>query len=192
MPCPEKFKESLLLFRVDPSIAGRILDGYEDLVSSSPKTRRAAFFSRAASILDEGLGWQDRRELMEFNACCKGGQRANVIKEFVADNSSLSLAEKITALVDVPNMGRPYLHADGTIIAHIDYLVDGKFHCPCPNFHQLKITERISSTYCLCCAGHFRHHYQKALGIRLETKEIVSSPLESGGKRPCVIAFTQI
>ena len=192
MPCPEKFKESLVCFHVAPSISERILDGCGDLVSSSPKKQKAAFFARAVAILDECLEWEDKCGLMEYNACCKGGLRAAVVKKFASDNSGLSLAEKIAALADIPNMGRPCLHADGTIFARIEYLIEGKFHCPCPNFHRLKMTERVSTTYCLCCAGHFKHHYQKALGIRLETKEIVSSPLESGGERPCVIAFKQI
>ena len=33
--------------------------------------------------------------------------------------------------------------------------------------------------YCLCCAGHFRFHYQKALGIKLRVKKIVSSAFDS-------------
>jgi len=191
MPCPEKFTESLARFAIDPVISERILDGFHDLVSSSPKARKAAFFSRATAIVDDCLEWEKKCELMEYNACCKGGQRATAIKKFAKDHSSTDLAGKIIALADVPNMGCPRLHADGTITAHLMYMVDGAYRCPCPNFHLLKMAVPVSPTYCLCCAGHFKHHYQNALGVRLKTKEIVSSPLSSMGRQPCVIAFVQ-
>jgi hypothetical protein len=30
-------------------------------------------------------------------------------------------------------------------------------------------------SYCLCCGGHFVFHYQKALGLKLRVKEVVTS-----------------
>jgi hypothetical protein len=30
-------------------------------------------------------------------------------------------------------------------------------------------------SYCLCCGGHFKFHYQKALGLKLRVKEVVTS-----------------
>jgi hypothetical protein len=44
-------------------------------------------------------------------------------------------------------------------------------------------------TYCLCCAGHARRHLQKLLGVTLTTREIVSSPINSRGQRPCEFIF---
>lgn len=41
MPCPEKFRESLLRFQVPQEMIQRVNEGYEDLVSSSPVQRRA-------------------------------------------------------------------------------------------------------------------------------------------------------
>jgi hypothetical protein len=69
------------------------------------------------------------------------------------------------------------------------WFVDGKFKCACPNFNKLKDIPTVSSTYCLCCAGHFRYHYQNMLGVKLKTKEIVSSPLDSDGNNPCAFIF---
>ena len=40
-------------------------------------------------------------------------------------------------------------------------------------------------TYCLCCAGHCRQHLERLLGIQLKTKEVVSSPINSNGQKPC-------
>lgn len=44
-------------------------------------------------------------------------------------------------------------------------------------------------TYCLCCAGHFMFHYQKALNIKLRVKKVVSSIINSEGKEPCVFIY---
>ena len=37
MPCPEKFKESLKDFDIKEEIVAQVNEGFEDLVSSSPK-----------------------------------------------------------------------------------------------------------------------------------------------------------
>lgn len=37
MPCPEKFRESLKEFHMEEEIIHQVNEGYEDLVSSSPK-----------------------------------------------------------------------------------------------------------------------------------------------------------
>ncbi len=40
-------------------------------------------------------------------------------------------------------------------------------------------------TYCFCCAGSYRRHLQLKLGLDLKTKEILSSPINSKGEKPC-------
>jgi len=89
-------------------------------------------------------------------------------------------------------MGQPVLNDDGTIRAELHYRVDNEYKCACPNFNKLKNRPEVSSTYCLCCAGHFRYHYQNAFGIKLRTKEIRSSPLNSHGENPCVFIFESV
>lgn len=37
----------------------------------------------------------------------------------------------------------------------------------------VQLDHPVSKTYCYCCAEHFRFHYQIALGIKLQTKEVV-------------------
>lgn len=44
-------------------------------------------------------------------------------------------------------------------------------------------------SYCFCCAGSFRRHLQLQLGVELKTKEIVSSPINKRGKKPCEFIF---
>ena len=53
MPCPEKFRESLIKFDVDASIIDQINAGFEQVVSSTPKKIKASYFKRAIDIMDE-------------------------------------------------------------------------------------------------------------------------------------------
>jgi hypothetical protein len=55
--------------------------------------------------------------------------------------------------------------------------------------YGVELKEPVSITYCYCCAGHFRHHYQNALGIKLKTKKVISSVLNSLGKKPCQFVY---
>ena len=47
----------------------------------------------------------------------------------------------------------------------------------------------VSKTFCGCCAGHVRNTYQYALGVKLQLKKIVSSPINSDGKKRCEFLF---
>ncbi len=189
MPSVEKFKESLLIFDIDQKIIDRIYNGYETLKSSSPKNEKAAFFCRAQKILDEKADRTQLIELMDFNACCKNGTRDKASKDFAKQYSSLPLSEKIKLISGVPNMGNPELIEKNMIKTGIYWKEGDLYRCPCPNFNGLKEVPQMPLSYCLCCAGHFRYHYQNMLRIKLLTHKIVSSPLNSLGKSPCEFIF---
>ncbi|QQO08716.1 hypothetical protein [Breznakiella homolactica] len=191
MPCPEKFKESLELFGVPSSIIDEINNGYEKLVSSSKIQEKSLYFFRAMVILDKNIDNDLKSKIMDFNACCKSGVRDKNVKLHAKKISALTLPDKIRTIKKIPNMGNPVLRDDGCIVTGIYYRVDEKFTCVCPNFHRLKKQPAVSLTYCWCCAGHFRYHYQNALGITLKTKQVKSSPLNSSGRDPCVFVFEQ-
>lgn len=44
-------------------------------------------------------------------------------------------------------------------------------------------------SYCYCCAGSVHRHLQLQLSVELKTKEIISSPINSRGEKPCGIIF---
>ena len=73
MPCPEKFRESLEKFGVVHTLVSEINEGHEGLVSSSPKKQKAEYFSRAMQLFDEHLDFESKCEILDYNACCKGG-----------------------------------------------------------------------------------------------------------------------
>ena len=190
MPSLGKFQESLKKFDVDEEIISRINEGFDTIDSKTPKKERALYFKRAVDIMDESIEAERFQEIFEWNACCKGGGREKASKHFADKNAHLSLDEKLELIKDVPHMGRPVRNEDGTITVHAVYYSDGdKFLCACSSFNGVKRDYSVSRKYCFCCAGHFKYHYEIMLGVKLETLEIVSSPLDSEGKNPCVIKF---
>lgn len=190
MPCPEKFRDSLEIFHVEPDMIKQITEGYEDLVTSSPKTRKAAFFKRAIDLMNEHMQPEMVKEILEWNACCKSGSREKASKKFAKETVGCTLEEKLIKIAEVPYMGRPVLNKDGTITIYAVYHADGeKYQCACSNFNKVKRDYPVSKNYCFCCAGHFKYHYEIMLGVKLNTIGIESSPLDSNGENPCVIRY---
>lgn len=190
MPCPEKFKESLEMYKIDNKIINEMNEGYEDLVSSSPKKEKAKYFRRAMNIFDKSVDCKIVTELMDYNGCCKTGAREKSSKAFAKENKDKTLEEKLTLIKNVRNMGVPKLLDNGNIyILAVQYFDGKKYRCACPNFNSSLEYLDTSKTYCKCCAGHFRYHYQIMLGVKLELIKVASSPLGSDGKDPCAFLY---
>lgn len=190
MPSPEKFNKTLKEFNIDSKIINQINNGYEELTDSSPKKLRAEYFKKAIDLLDESIPFEQEIELMDCNACCKGGKRLTSSKQFFKEHKDLPLAEKLQAIPSVPYMGKPELINDHQIrIAAVEYYYNDTYHCACPNYNGVKINYKVSRNYCLCCAGHFRFHYEIMLGVKLKLAQIETSPFDHDGKEPCVFLF---
>jgi hypothetical protein len=187
MPAIKTFKQALVDLHIEPSLVAQIMHGYEKISDSSSKELRAAFFRRAMELVDQQLEVETRRDLRDACACSKSGWRLKAVQKVAKEYAGRTLEEKIAALNQVTHMGKPVLHPDGTIIAGIGD--QGGFPCPCPVFGELKNPEPVSKTYCYCCAGHFRFHYQIALGIRLVTKTVISSALASRSQETCRFVY---
>lgn len=190
MPSPEKLRKALVAFEIENDIVDAINQGYESITDKSPKKERAAFCKQAVDSMEERMDHETMQGLLEWSCCCKGGAREKASKAFAKENTALTLSEKLGKVKDVPYMGTPVLNPDGTITVHAVRYNDGeKFQCACSNFNGVKREYSVSKNYCYCCAGHFKYHYEIMLGVKLKTAEIVSSPLDSEGKNPCVIRY---
>lgn len=192
MPYPKNLKKSLIEHNVDISIIQRIYEGFENIEDKSSKKIKISFMRRTMKILDECLDFEKRCEIMEKCACCLGGYRQKNIKKFFTsiEGQNMTLEKKIRTLRESRLFSdSTRLNKDGTITDGVYYQVDNEYKCACTCLSEVKLEEPISATYCLCCAGHFRHHLQNALGVKLRTKKIASSSIESLGKEPCEFVF---
>jgi hypothetical protein len=127
---------------------------------------------------NETLNFDILAETMFHRACCKGGFRLENSKNVAKEYSGKTLEEKLKALGEQKWMGRPHLTENGEIYTGHCAGSGSKddLKCSCWRFNGCIPTKgKMHKNYCLCCAGHFRFHYQKALGVKLRVKEIVSS-----------------
>ncbi|NCA93247.1 hypothetical protein EOM82_08445, partial [bacterium] len=143
--------------------------------------------------MDELLTKEQRLEIMGEQGCCKSGKRDNDCKAFAKENAEKTVEEKLHLINNVEYMMSPQINDDGTFTVTMEGYQNGvhigKTTCSCGMIKKLKQPFSVSPTYCGCCAGHFRYHYQNMLGVPLKLKEIVSSPLDTDGESPCKFTF---
>lgn len=180
------FLEALRKAKVNDAAIDQIM-GVEYPHNANPKQDNANFMAAAMRKCEELLEFDKISEVMFHRACCKSGFRQSNAKQLAKEHGDKPLAEKLELLGQLQYMGKPRLTRDGDIetvgIGHMD-------HCPCWNFAGcVPVNGPMPLSYCLCCAGHFRFHYEKALGVKLRVKQVVSSNINSGAKEPCVFLY---
>lgn len=143
--------------------------------------------------MDKLLSTKQCLAVMQEQGCCKGGKRDKDCKAFGEANKDKPIAEKLALMFTIENMMSPSLNDDGsftiTMSGYQNGIHTGKTTCSCGTIKKLKQPFSVSKTYCGCCAGHFLYHYQNTLGVKLRLKEIVSSPLNTNGEKPCSFTF---
>jgi hypothetical protein len=182
-----RFKHALQELGIPDDVTAQIMAGYETVTDKSSKNVRAAFFIDAVNRMDTLLGSQMCHDVRDACTCSTGGWRLKATQKVAKEYAGKTLQEKLQALGEVRYMGKPILNEDGTITAQIGDT--GGFECPCPVFNKAQIKAPVPISYCYCCGGHFRFHYQIALGVKLRTKAVLSSTLESNRTQPCRFVY---
>ncbi|MHB0998629.1 MAG: hypothetical protein ACYC27_05225 [Armatimonadota bacterium] len=185
------FADNLRKAKVDEEIIEQIMnvDCPRDETNENQDT--ANFYAAAMKKCEELLDFDTISDVMFTKSCCKGGYRLNNAKQLAKDHGDKPIEEKLVLLGELKYMGKPHLNADGDIEGPMvgTYGSDG-MTCPCWYFKGCTpVNGPMPLTYCLCCAGHFKVHYQKALGVKLRVKKVVSSIINSGGKLPCSFVY---
>lgn len=190
MPSVKKFKQSMEKRRIPTDTIKQILD-VEYQKDSNKAQDNANFFAKAMQRCEDLLGFDLTAKIMFQGACCKSGYRLENAKKLNKEHGNKTLIEKLTLLGTLQYMGHPYINEDGDIVSEaIGSQNHEKMTCPCWNFNGcMPVDERMPLSYCLCCAGHFMFHYQKALGAKLRVKKVISSILNSQGAEPCVFIY---
>ncbi len=130
-------------------------------------------------------------DAMFDRACCKSGYRLNNARQMAKEHADKPLSEKLKLLGELKYMGKPFLNEEGDIetVAVGSHGFSG-MECPCWRIRGLQPEGGpMPLSYCACCGGHFKFHYQKALGLKLRLKRVVSSMLHSKGALPCVFQY---
>lgn len=125
--------------------------------------------------------------VMEEQGCNKNEPTA----EFMLKLKDKSIGERIKILnaMGINEFARSRLNDDGTLSIFWDFEENGKYICVCPCMNTLSKSTTVSLTYCGCCSGHVKYHFENSLGVKLRLIEIVSSPISSNGEKQCEHLF---
>lgn len=178
-----KLEEQLEVAKIDRETAGQILEGGEGLTKASRPEDVAEWFRGAMLKMDKLIGEETRFAIREGCACMLAGQKAKSCQRVAQEHKSL--ADKVKAVSALHYIcGELWIGENGDINTRGD--TEGKYGNKCVCLIQAR--EPVSITYCYCCGGHFKHHLQMALGVKLECTA-VTTPLSTGNKAPCTFRF---
>ncbi|WP_035289182.1 MULTISPECIES: hypothetical protein [Clostridiaceae] len=155
--------------------------------------------TRMETLLDSIIMY----ESLDSCACLGGKEYLKKCEKIGKELTGKSINEKILYLNSKIFLSESIaLNNDGTLTAVLVYKNNDKYSCVCSATvcKGVKVSDLALSksnsvdrdmplSYCLCCAGSFRRHLQLMLDVKLKTKEIISSPINSRGEKPCEFVF---
>jgi hypothetical protein len=183
MPSRGKFEQSLRSHGVSDEVVAAIINvPYRR--SEDKHQDDANFYCQAMRKCEELLDFGTLSRAMG-DICCHRRSRITLGKnrEFAEAHGGKPLAEKIRLL---EHLSQPWF----TDANHIASYITGEHQtaCSCWVFRGRTPEDgRMPESYCLCCAGYLRFHYQKALGVRLQVEKVTSSLLH--GDSRCAVVF---
>ena len=156
-----------------------------------PKGNRPEPLIAFVDQMDKLLTPEQCLSVMEKQGCCKTGKNDAPTRAFGREHADKTIEEKVALYnkASIPYKVPCRLHDDGTLSVFWGAGQAGDYKCVCAAIKKLKQPENISLTYCGCCGGHVRYNLQNALDTGLRLKEVVSSPISSGGKKHCEFLF---
>ena len=174
------------------SITKTIKDKGIPFAYQKPEGGRADIFS-LIDQMDSRMTEEQRYSVMQEQGCCKTDDITAPFRAFGQAHADKPLAEKVALLPELQTGHRApcHLNADGTLAIYWG-MEGGENSCVCRTIRRMPEPKHVSLTYCGCCAGHVRNTYQYALGVKLQLKAIVSSPISSNGKNICSFIFNVI
>ena len=146
--------------------------------ANDEKQDNANFCAAVMAKCEELLDLDTIKEMMCHRACCKSGFRLSNARRIAQEHGEKSLADKLVLLGEEKYMGHPSLTESGDIYTGTcaGSGAPDDLRCSCWRFGgRFSSGGSMPLSYCLCCGGHFVFHYQKALGLKLRVKEVVTS-----------------
>ena len=151
-------------------------------VNCTSKKQRQQWLAGAMNRLDERIPAAKVKEIRERSACCLTGERHKVAKEI--HDSYSTVDERFEAFSKAHVIIGDTAVKTGENTYRICFWENppegGK--CFCLGYIP---KEPMPMSWCACCGGHIRHHFETALGVKAECR-CISSQLSSCGKEKCV------
>ena len=185
----EGIKKSLIQNGVDEKTMKEII-GNGNLVN---------IIERMENMLDPDI----MHRILDSHACGGGKDYVARLKKIGREIASKTVSEKVAHVNSLSSESEQIiLREDNTLSVLWSYRDGEKYRCLCSAIviKGVKVSALAQDnhdaggcvmplSYCYCCAGSGRRHLQLQLGVELKTKEVMSTPINSKGKRPCEIIY---
>ena len=153
--------------------------------------------------MEDSLAPDVARQILDSCACLGNEEFRKKCEKTGKELAGKSMEEKICCVNERGSGSETVaLNDDGTLTGTLRWKDGEKYKCRCvASVKKGVLVSDLASEgsshdgsvmpllYCFCCAGGFRRHLQLQLGVELKTKEIVSSPINSKGEKPCEFIF---
>jgi hypothetical protein len=161
-----------------------IMEGGETISRKAHARKKADWMREAMLRMNSLLDLKTRKAVREACACRLIGRPLKASQAIARRNKSL--ADRIKAADESFSVfgGCVKMRANGEVLVRFSPEGLDHYRCPClPGADK-----SLSVTYCFCCGGHIKYHFQISLGRKLDY-DISSTALTSGGKFPCAFSF---
>ena len=176
----------LLEHEVDRDTFDYIMQG-SDSVNYESNKQRQEWLAGAMRRMEERLPPERVKEIREGCACCLGGQRAEIAKH--VHDAYPTVAERFDAFSKARTIVGDTAYRVGENVYRVCFWETPPEKNGCSCLKYTPKTEPMPMSWCLCCGGHIKSHFEHALGVKADCR-CVSSQLTSCGKEPCVFELT--
>ena len=179
-----KLAEQLEIAGIGREIIDRIMEGGEDILRKTSPEKKADWLRIAMIRMDNLLDLPTRKAVREGCACRLGRQSVKYSQAVARDNATLEARIAATNKTFMAFGGGVWMQDNGEIIVRFAPKGPEGYRCSC----LPKAEKPLSVTYCYCCGGQVKHHFQISLGLKLEATPR-GTALSTGGKKPCTFSF---
>jgi len=160
------------------------MEGGEDIIRTTSLEKKADWLRVAMTRMDKLLDLPTRKAVREGCACRVGKQTSKYSRSIAKGNATLEGRIAVVHNTFMAFGGGVWMQDNGEILVRFGPEGPGGYRCSC----LPKAEKPLSVTYCYCCAGHVKHHFQLSLGLKLEATPR-GTALSTGGKKPCTFSL---
>jgi len=140
--------------------------------------------------MDKLLTKEQILSIMQEQGCQKTEHTADVMLKLKGKpiEERVKIMEPMFTATD--GITRIRLNSDGQLSVYWAFTEEnGKYRCVCPIMEKLSKSAAVSLTFCGCCSGHIKYHFEQDLEVKLRLIDTVSSALSSSGEKYCEHLF---
>ncbi len=165
-------------------VSEKVMEGGEDILKKTSPEKKADWLRVAMIRMDNLLDLPTRKAVREGCACRTGKGTSKSSQAVARDNATLEARIAAANKTYMTFGGGVWMQDNGEIMVRFAPRGPGGYRCSC----LPKAEKPLSVTYCYCCGGHVKHHFQLSLGLKLEATPR-GTALSTGGKKPCTFSL---